>query len=105
VGLPAVTRRFRNAAVVLCYHNVVSEEPAGMAGTGLHITQTRFRDQMRWLAAHYAVVPLRELIARIRAGRPLGGTAAITFDDAYRGVFDYACPFWRNSAFPQWSLW
>jgi peptidoglycan/xylan/chitin deacetylase (PgdA/CDA1 family) len=92
LGLPVVTRRFRNAAVVLCYHNVVSEESAVTAGTGHHITQERFRDQMRWLAAHYAVVPLRELVARMHAGNTLHRTAAITFDDAYRGVFDYACP-------------
>jgi peptidoglycan/xylan/chitin deacetylase (PgdA/CDA1 family) len=92
LGLPAATRQLRNAAVVLSYHNVVSEEVAVMVGTGLHITQARFRDQMRWLAAHYTVIPLRELVARMRAGRPLRRMAAISFDDAYRGVFDYASP-------------
>jgi peptidoglycan/xylan/chitin deacetylase (PgdA/CDA1 family) len=100
VGLPAAVRQVRNAAVILCYHNVVSEEPAALVGSGLHITQARFREQIRWLAAHYTVVPLRELIARLRAGRPLRGTAAITFDDAYRGVFDYACPVLKEFRLP-----
>lgn len=90
LGLPAAVRLFRNAAVVLCYHNVVADEQAALAGTGLHITQERFGAQMHWLAARYAVVPLHELIARIRAGRSLRKTAAITFDDAYVGVFDHA---------------
>ena len=100
LGLPAVTRRFRNAAVVLCYHNVVSEEMAVIVGTGLHITQARFRDQMRWLAAHYTVIPVRELVTRMRAGRPLRRMAAISFDDAYRGVFDYARPILEEFGFP-----
>ncbi len=78
--------------MVLCYHNVVAEEIAAVVGTGLHITQARFRDQIAWLSAHYTVLPLLELLARMRDGRPLRKTAAITFDDAYRGVFDYACP-------------
>lgn len=92
LGLPAIARRLRNAAVVLSYHNVVAEEVPELAGTGLHIPQARFRDQMRWLAAHYTVIPLRELLSRMHAGRPLRRIAAISFDDAYRGVFDYACP-------------
>lgn len=92
LGLPAAVRQFRNAAVILCYHNVVAEEPPDLTSTGLHITQARFREQMGCLAARYSVVPLRELIARMRAGKSLRRTAAVTFDDAYRGVFEYAWP-------------
>jgi peptidoglycan/xylan/chitin deacetylase (PgdA/CDA1 family) len=100
LGFPAIARQLRNAAVILCYHNVVPEEPAGVVPTGLHITQSRFSDQMRWLAAHYTVVPLRELIARVRAGKPLRKTAAISFDDAYLGVFDYAGPVLKELRLP-----
>jgi peptidoglycan/xylan/chitin deacetylase (PgdA/CDA1 family) len=100
LGLATAARQLRNAAVVLCYHNVVPEEPAVLASTGLHITQARFRDQMRWLAAHYTVIPLRELVARMRAGRSLRTLAAISFDDAYRGVFDYACPVLEEFRLP-----
>jgi peptidoglycan/xylan/chitin deacetylase (PgdA/CDA1 family) len=71
-----------------------------MVASGLHITQARFRDQMQWLAGHYTVIPLRELIARIRAGTPLRRTAAISFDDAYRGVFEYACPILQELRLP-----
>lgn len=100
LGLPRATRRLRNAAVVLCYHNVVSDESVGMVGTGLHIGQARFRDQMRWLAAHYTVIPLRELNARIRAGKSLMRTAAVSFDDGYRGVFDHAWPVLEELRLP-----
>jgi len=100
LGLPAATRHLRDAAVVLCYHNVVAGEIAAVVGTGLHITQARFRDQMAWLADHYTVLPLRELLARMRGERPLRKTAAITFDDAYRGVFDFACPVLEDFRFP-----
>jgi len=100
LGLPAATRRLRNAAVALCYHNVVSEELAALAGTGLHITQAQFRDQMEWLAGHYTVIPVREVVARMRAGKPLRRTATVTFDDAYCGVFDYASPILAELRLP-----
>jgi peptidoglycan/xylan/chitin deacetylase (PgdA/CDA1 family) len=55
---------------------------------------------MRWLAAHYTVVPLRELIARMRAGKSLRRTAAVSFDDGYRGVFDHARPVLQELQLP-----
>jgi peptidoglycan/xylan/chitin deacetylase (PgdA/CDA1 family) len=99
LGLTAAAR-LRNAAVVLCYHNVISEEATAIADTGLHMKQERFRDHMAWLAAHYSVVPLRELAARMRAGKTLRKTAAITFDDAYQGVYDYARPVLQELRLP-----
>jgi peptidoglycan/xylan/chitin deacetylase (PgdA/CDA1 family) len=100
LGLPAAARELRNAAVVLCYHNVVSDDQPSMGGPGLHMAQSRFRDQMRWLAGNYTVIPLRELLARMRAGRSLRRTAAVSFDDAYRGVFDYARPVLEEFRLP-----
>ena len=100
LGLPAATRWMRNAGVVLCYHNVVSEVIAAVDGTGLHITQDKFRRQMRWLASHYTVVRLADLLARMRAGQSVRKTAAITFDDAYQGVFDNACPVLNELRLP-----
>jgi peptidoglycan/xylan/chitin deacetylase (PgdA/CDA1 family) len=92
LGLPTAAREFRNAAVVLCYHNVVSDAQTSIGGPGLHIAHSRFRKQMRWLAGNYTVIPLRELLARVRTGRSLRDTAAVCFDDAYAGVFEHAWP-------------
>jgi peptidoglycan/xylan/chitin deacetylase (PgdA/CDA1 family) len=101
LGVPAAVRRGRNAAVILCYHNVVAADfPAGVGEPSLHMPEPRFREQMRWLAAHYDVLPLRALLARIRAGESLRGTAALTFDDAYVGVFEHARPVLEEFSLP-----
>jgi peptidoglycan/xylan/chitin deacetylase (PgdA/CDA1 family) len=95
LGLATLSRMFRNAGVVLCYHNVVPQD-SDVGGPGLHMPVERFRRQMGWLAAHYQVVPLRELVARVRSGKSARDIAAITFDDAYAGVFDTALPVLRD---------
>ena len=91
LGLPAARRRWGAAAVVLCYHNVIADTDAVSGAPGLHVHCDRFARQVRWLAAHYTIVPLGEFIRRrgVRTSPPL---AAITFDDAYQGVFEYAAP-------------
>jgi peptidoglycan/xylan/chitin deacetylase (PgdA/CDA1 family) len=86
---------FRNAGVVLCYHNVVPQA-SDVGGPTLHMPVDRFRRQMGWLAAHYQVIPLRELVERVHSGKSVRDTAAITFDDAYTGVFDNALPVLRD---------
>lgn len=100
LGLPTAARGLRNAAVVLCYHNVRSDDETSLGEPGLHMAHSRFRDQMRWLAANYTVIPLRELLARMCAGQSVRKTAAVSFDDAYRGVFDYACPVLEELRLP-----
>jgi peptidoglycan/xylan/chitin deacetylase (PgdA/CDA1 family) len=55
---------------------------------------------MGWLATRYAIIPLRELVTRLRSGRTLRGTAAISFDDAYRGVFEHAWPVLQQLHLP-----
>jgi peptidoglycan/xylan/chitin deacetylase (PgdA/CDA1 family) len=95
LGLAAFSRTFRNAGVVLCYHNVVPRD-SDVGGEALHMPVEAFRRQMRWLVAHYQVVPLRELVERVRSGKSVRDTAAITFDDAYTGVFDNALPVLRD---------
>jgi peptidoglycan/xylan/chitin deacetylase (PgdA/CDA1 family) len=92
LGLPAASRRLRDAGVILCYHNVVSDEGPGGGDPGLHLSRERFAKQMRWLADHYAVVSLGEFADRLAAGRSLRWVAAVTFDDGYSGVFEHALP-------------
>ena len=101
LGLPALMRRFRAAGVVLCYHNVCSTGAAARAGEpAVHLPVDRFAAQARWLARHYDVVPLRELVGRLEAGRPLRGLAAVTFDDGYAGVFTHAWPLLLELGLP-----
>jgi peptidoglycan/xylan/chitin deacetylase (PgdA/CDA1 family) len=100
LGVPAVKRRLRSAGLILCYHNVVSTEDGGIGDPSLHVSRERFERHMRWLAAHYELLSLRELIERLAAGATLRSTAVITFDDGYAGVFEQAGPILRALGIP-----
>ena len=100
-GVTAVARRLRRGGLVLCYHNVVPDGDLGIWGAlGLHMPISTFARQMRWLAATYAVVPLDRLVDGVARGEDLRGKAAVTFDDAYVGVFDHAVPLLRELDLP-----
>ncbi len=92
LGISAATRRLQNAGRILCYHNVVPDGYEGTGGTGLHMPRATFERQMRWLAAHYTILPLREFLERLERGASLRSTAVIAFDDGYNGVFEQAGP-------------
>lgn len=100
LGVPAASRRFRDAGVILCYHNVVSDEGPAGGDPGLHLSRERFARQMRWLADHYTVVSLGEFADRLAAGQSLRWVAAVTFDDGYSGVFEYAVPILKALRMP-----
>lgn len=100
-GVTAVARRRQSGGLVLCYHNVVPDGDPGVWGTlGLHMPFATFARQMRWLAATYSVVPLDRLVEGVARRENLRGKAAVTFDDAYVGVFDYALPLLRELDLP-----
>ena len=64
----------------------------GAAGRGMDITA--LRSHLAWLRRErYAIIPLAELIAELREGRPLRGRGvAITIDDGYEEVAELAAP-------------
>ena len=97
--LPSLARRLRGG-VILCYHNVVPPHGHQYGDPGLHIQADRFERQMRWLAAHYRVVTLREFVERLAARARLRAVAAVTFDDGYTGVFEQAVPVLRALRIP-----
>jgi peptidoglycan/xylan/chitin deacetylase (PgdA/CDA1 family) len=57
--------------------------------------------QLSHLRRHYRIVPLRELVARLRAGRDLSpGTVALTVDDAYSDFGEDAYPVFAHHQVP-----
>jgi len=91
-GITGLFRRLSRGGLILCYHNVV---PPGVPAPGdpaVHLSAERFETQLRWLSEHYEVVPLGELQHLVTRGETRHRLAAITFDDAYNGVFQYALP-------------
>jgi peptidoglycan/xylan/chitin deacetylase (PgdA/CDA1 family) len=100
LGVPALSRRLRNAGLILCYHNVVATDAARCGDPGLHVSRDRFERQMSWLARHFRVVSLGEFVDRLLAGASLRSIAAITFDDGYAGVFEHAVPMLQALGLP-----
>jgi peptidoglycan/xylan/chitin deacetylase (PgdA/CDA1 family) len=94
-------RRRTDGAPVFCFHNVVEDELAGRVGDGaLHMGRSAFERHATWIARTYSVIPLPELIDRLRTGRSVRGVAAITLDDAYQGTLVHGVPLLRAQALP-----
>ena len=71
-------------AAILRYHAVCGDEGAAYCDPGICVTPDDFESHVRYLAGHYAVLPLTEIVDRLRARRALPRNAvAITFDDGY----------------------
>jgi peptidoglycan/xylan/chitin deacetylase (PgdA/CDA1 family) len=98
-GWPA--RRRRAGATIYGLHNVVADgTPLDGSDHSLHIEASAFQDYVALIADAHDVVPLSELAARVSRGQPVHGLAALTFDDAYAGVFARALPILRARALP-----
>src|SRR5262245_8565836 len=85
-GLSHLARRSRpGQACILTFHGLTHErEAADLLDQSLHTPLPIFRKICAHLAAHYRVVPLREIAGALAQGRPLPDRAvAITFDDGY----------------------
>lgn len=78
--------------LVLCYHAVSSEWPAGLS-----VTPERLERQLASLVARgYRGATFRDAVLNPTAPR----TLAVTFDDAYRSVLELAGPVLRSLQIP-----
>jgi peptidoglycan/xylan/chitin deacetylase (PgdA/CDA1 family) len=69
---------------ILRYHAICGEEGYRYADPAICISPHAFEQHAVYLAANYTVLPLPEVVDRLRAGRPLPqNCVAITFDDGY----------------------
>jgi peptidoglycan/xylan/chitin deacetylase (PgdA/CDA1 family) len=69
---------------ILRYHAICDEEGFAYASPSICISPGAFEAQVGYLAANYSVLPLPEIVDRLRHDRPLPlNTVAITFDDGY----------------------
>ena len=90
--LPDAPGRWADGAPILLYHDIVGR--GDRPGDPFTVTADAFDRQMAWLAAHFTVVTVRELLARVTRGSARG-LAAVTFDDGYRSTVDRALPVLR----------
>jgi biofilm PGA synthesis lipoprotein PgaB len=84
-------------AVILMYHHVGTETPPSTS-----VTADQFRDHITHLAGGgYTVWPVARIVSHLREGRELpDGCVGITFDDAYRSVYEKAYPLLKEKGMP-----
>ena len=84
----------RGQALVLTYHRFSERE--GEAP----ISARAFDEQVKYLAAHYTLVPLSRLAECMRKREVPQRLAAITIDDGYRDAYEIAFPILRKHRAP-----
>lgn len=85
---------------VLAYHNVVPDAADRQGDASLHLPIGHFRRQLDLLQEWFEVVPLEELVGPSDATHGTMPRVALTFDDAYRGVFELALPEMEERRIP-----
>ncbi len=86
----------RRTPKVVAYHSCREREDGFVAGLGANTPPAALAAQLDWVARHYRVVPLAELLD----GQPTERALAITFDDGYRSVYEHAFPLLRARSMP-----
>lgn len=82
--------------VVVIYHHVSAETPPVTS-----ISPQQFRSHLDHIARHGHVVALSDMVNAIQNARPLPNNAiALTFDDAYRSVYEEALPLLQSRGWP-----
>ncbi len=89
-GSPRIARRVRGRYLVLIYHRVNDAPSPFMIDC---VPTALFDGMMAYLARHFDVIGLGEIVDRLRAEEPLPPRAvAITFDDGYEDNYLHAFP-------------
>jgi len=96
-GRLSFRRRDVDSFLILMYHRVAEPRPFTIEST----SPRAFERQMRYLARHFRVLPLSEIVEGARAGAPIPPRAlAITFDDGYGDNYTEAFPILRSLGLP-----
>jgi len=92
----AYERRFRSQMTIVAFHRVNDR----LVGDPLTCSTAKFEAFCDFFRAHFRVLPLSEQVAGARAGKDLGGTLSITFDDGYLDNSEVAAPILRRLQLP-----
>jgi len=95
--IPAPVAPLDPIVTVLCYHTFNSHVPSAYT-----VSTPRFEEQLRFLKVQkIPVIPLSDLVAHIREGKPLPPqSAVITIDDGYKTASTVAWPILKKYGFP-----
>jgi len=88
---------------ILMYHRVLENisEPDNLVQPGMAVSAETFEEQLQYLSTHYPVIPLSDMVARLKSGR-VGKEkfAAITFDDGWKDNVTVAYPILKKMSIP-----
>ena len=95
-------RHSRGTPLIVGYHRVVQDydRSATTSIPSMLISARMLEKQLDWLGAHYRLVSLEDMGKRLEEGRSAAGTAAVTFDDGYRDVYDNAFSILKRKGIP-----
>ncbi len=85
-----------NRAVIVTFHRVTDS----VRGNSINCPVAVFTDLCRFFQAHFSVLPLSELLARIRRRESVKDCLVITFDDGYKDNLEIAAPILLSFALP-----
>lgn len=92
---PAARFLTRRLGRVLMYHRFGPDQAKGRLGV------VELEEHVRYLRRYFYIVPLRQIVERIRAGSSMDPHAvAVTVDDAYSDFGEYAYPIFRKYGVP-----
>ncbi|MCK5534908.1 polysaccharide deacetylase family protein, partial [bacterium] len=89
----------RKKAIILMYHNFCRE--GDIKHTNVSLSITNFEKQIKYLKKYYRIVPLADLVGKIKRKEDfLPHSVAITFDDGYKNNFLLAYPLIKKYNVP-----
>ena len=87
---------FRRKAIVVLFHRVDDRYP----DDPISVTTAKFREYCEFFKRYFTVIPLAELVERLRRGQDIGRHLVITFDDGYLDNAVVAAPLLRTLGLP-----
>ena len=93
---PYIKKRRSRSVQILAYHRVNDEQDPFFPATPTKV----FARQMEYLASHFSVYPLADLIESLQRRDVPENAVAVTFDDGYRDNYQNAFPILRQLSLP-----
>lgn len=84
------------------YHRIIplAEKFPGIIQPGMYVTDETFERHLVFLKNKFSIIPLHEMVHRIKRGQTTGGCCSITFDDGWRDTYDMAFPLLKRHQVP-----
>jgi peptidoglycan/xylan/chitin deacetylase (PgdA/CDA1 family) len=87
-------------AVIFMYHGVTATQDMRSNYFGKHVHVELFKEQLECISRYFKIVPLDDLIVKLRDDTLTENSAVITFDDGYRNNFTVAYPVLKSLQAP-----